>query len=101
MKKIALPVLVLFALGLALASAASADDVQAVETLIGKILERYSVPTNFGNVYFNERDIKRLVHAAANLRPINLGVFTTDMGQTVKVRANRFDRGMVTLIITH
>ena len=101
MKHIALVLVVLVGAFFMLDGAASAEDSQVIEVLIGKILESYTVATDFGNVYFNPRDIRRLVNAAAKLRPVLLGTFTTDEGQVVKVRAQRFDRGMVTLIITH
>jgi hypothetical protein len=110
MKRSAVVILIVLALCLALAQVAAAKsmkkpaalaDVQVVEVLIGKILEDYMVLTTYGNVYFNERDTHKLVNAAAHLRPIDLGFFTTDTGQTVKVIAKKFDRGMVTLVISH
>ncbi|MBZ0271111.1 hypothetical protein K8I61_03685 [bacterium] len=92
--------LVMAAVALAGAPKADAQSTQTVETLIGKVLERYTLPTSFGNVYFNQRDVKHLVHAAAKLRPVDLGSFQTDQAKWVKVRVTGFDRGMVTFVIS-
>lgn len=104
MRRTGLLLIVILALalvfGLVWAPVAQAEESQVIDVLIGKILERYSVGTNYGNIYFNKGDLRRLVDAAAKMRPVNLGSFTTDAGVTVKVRAGKFDRGMVTLIIT-
>lgn len=99
MRRFALVMLLVLTVGLAVHSTAQAAETQVVEVLIGKILENYTVPTEFGNVYFNQRDLHRLVHAAAHLRPIVLGAFTTDQGHLVRVNVKRFDRGMVTMVI--
>lgn len=101
MKKYAVAILFAFILCVAWMSVSAAAEVQVVDTLMGKILERYTVPTNFGNIYFNQRDVHRIVHAAARLSPLDLGSFTTDAGKIVRVKAKKFDRGMVTLVVTH
>jgi len=110
MKRSAVVISIALILCLALGQAAIAKSipkktspgtVQSVDILMGKILEDYMVLTDFGNVYFNEKDIHRLVNAAAHLRPIDLGIFTTDTGAVVKVLAKKYDRGMVTLLVTH
>jgi hypothetical protein len=100
MRTIALTLVVVLALGVAFASTAVAEQSQDVDVLIGTILERYSISTNFGNVYFSIRHTRRLVDAAAKLRPLNLGNFETDQGVNVRVKAVKFDRGMVTLLIS-
>jgi hypothetical protein len=63
------------------------------------VIENLTLTTDFGNVYFNVRDVKRMVHAAAKLRAVDLGDFTTDTGQTVRVRVTQFDRGVATFLV--
>ncbi|MCB1153421.1 MAG: hypothetical protein H6684_04415 [Deltaproteobacteria bacterium] len=99
MKRIAvMGLLVAMVFALTVGTTAAAE-LQRIDTLMGKILEKHYVETDYGNVYFNQRDIKRLVHAAAKLRKTKLGDFTTDRGRTVEVWAWSFDRGAVTLVL--
>ncbi len=99
MRTIALTLVFVLALGFMLSSAAVAEQSQQIDVLLGNILDRYYVTTDFGNVYFNVRHTRLLVNAAAKLRPVDLGDFTTDMGEHVRVKAVKFDRGMVSLLI--
>jgi len=95
MKKIAL--LCVVALMFALVTAAVAQDAsQTINILISKLIKNYAMKTNWGNVYFNVRDLHKLVDAAAKLRPIDLGTFVTDQNQLVQLKALGYDKGVVT-----
>lgn len=100
MKRFALALVVVMMVTAAIGATAHAASAQQIETLMGKVLETYTLPTDFGNVYFNQGDIKRFVHAAAKMRPVDLGLFTTDTGHVVRIKATHFDRGVATLLVT-
>jgi len=69
---------------------------QEVDMLLTKVMDRLILKTNWGNVYFNEKDVKRIVHGAANLRPVFLGVYQTDEGASVHVKIARVSQSVVT-----
>jgi hypothetical protein len=79
--------------------AAADNQKQSVEAKLSDVIANLAINTQWGNVYFRDHDIKRLTHAAANLKPINLGDFTTDGGAFVLVQAIGFSDGNVTFVI--
>lgn len=99
MKKVALLVAVVFVLAFA-AGAMAESNTQTINILISKILKNYAMKTDFGNVYFNMSDLRKLVDSAAKLRPINLGTFVTDQNTVVKIEALGYDKGVVTMQLT-
>lgn len=84
---------------LGLATFASAEE-QYFEVKITDLIDNYGLLTKWGNVFFNDRDIKRLTHAAANLKPISLGDFKTDKGHMVMVKSVNYKAGMAKLVVT-
>ena len=99
MKKVALLCAVALLLGMVTVSVAA--ETQTTNILLSKILKNFAMKTNWGNVYFNQGDLYRLVDSAAKLRPITLGTFVTDQGTPVIVKALGYDKGVVTFLITH
>ncbi|HPQ68985.1 MAG TPA: hypothetical protein PKW95_07635 [bacterium] len=99
MKKVALLVAVVLVLSIA-AGAVADSSTQTINILISKILKNYAMKTDFGNVYFNMSDLRKLVDSAAKLRPINLGNFVTDQNNVVKIQALGYDKGVVTILVT-
>jgi hypothetical protein len=95
MKKIAL--LCALALVLSFVQLAAAGESQTVDILISKLEKNFAVKTNWGNIYFNERDLHRLIHGAAYLRPVMLGEFLSDTGSRLMVKTVGYDKGVVTL----
>jgi len=73
--------------------------VQEVDMLLTKIMERLTLKTEWGDVYFNKRDVKKIIHGAAHLRPIDLGNFTTDKGVKVHLKAAKISKSVVTFHI--
>jgi len=97
MKKVALLCAVALLLaGVSLAFAQS----QTVDVLISKLTRNFALTTDWGNVYFNQADLHRLIDSAAKLRPIALGTFQTDQGNAVAIKALGYDKGVVTLSVT-
>jgi hypothetical protein len=80
---------------------AAAADVQTVNLPISKLNKNYAFKTDWGNIYFGERDLHKLIHGAAHLRPIALGTFQTDQGAYVAVKTLGYDKGVVTIAITN
>lgn len=82
------------------AGIAAGGEKQAVEVKMSDIIDHSAFATKWGNVYFRDRDIKRLTHAAAKLKSVNLGDFKTDKDQMVKVQAIGYQTGTATLVVT-
>jgi len=99
MKKLA-PICVLIIV-LAFAATAFADQqTETKEILLSKLIKDYAMKTkDWGNVYFNIRQLHALIHAAAQLRPVDLGTFVSDTGVPVHVKALGYDKGVATLLV--
>jgi hypothetical protein len=77
-----------------------AANTQTVDILISKLSKNFALKTNWGDIYFSNRDLHRLIHGAAHLRPVVLGDFATDTGSHVAVKTLGYDKGVVTLSMT-
>ena len=86
-------------LGLSAIGFAQSAGNQTVEVKLTDILDNSAMTTNWGNVYFRDRDVKRLTHAAAKLKPVNLGDFKTDTGTMVQVQAIGFKTGTAIMLV--
>jgi hypothetical protein len=98
MKKVALFCAIALLLGMV--SLSLAAETQTTNILISKIIKNFAMKTNWGNVYFGQGDLYKVIDSAAKLRPINLGMFQTDLGKMVNVKALGYDKGVVTFLIT-
>jgi hypothetical protein len=76
-----------------------AADNQTVNILISKLLKDYAMKTDFGNVYFSQKDLHRLIHGAAYLRPVQLGDIQSDQGIVLAVKTLGYDKGIVTIYV--
>jgi hypothetical protein len=78
----------------------AAANTQTVDILITKLTKNFALKTNWGDIYFSDRDLHRLIHGAAYLRPVVLGDFATDTGSHVWVKTLGYDKGVVTISLT-
>ena len=78
---------------------AFANESQTIEVKIADVIENYALKTNWGNAYFQQKDIRRLTHAAAKMQPINLGDFRTDHGDLLLIHAIGYKTGNAVLLI--
>lgn len=84
---------------LGVASVGIAQEHQVIKVKVGDVIDHLAFDTTWGNVYFNDRDVKKLTHAMAKLQPIYMGEFTTDKKSLVKVKALGYKAGVATLQI--
>lgn len=98
MKKVAL--LCAIALLLGMVSLSVAAETQTTNILISKLIKNFAMKTNWGNVYFSQGDLYKVIDSAAKSRPINLGTFQTDLGNLVAIKALGYDKGVVTFLVT-
>lgn len=97
MKKVLLAlVLVLAFAAMVAATETVSNKATLADVSLTKLIENLAVATPWGNAYFNQRDIHRLVHSAAKMRPIDLGVFLTDQNVRVQLIAKSIRGGKVT-----
>jgi hypothetical protein len=85
----------------ATAAAAVTDRTTIADVSLTTLIENNALPTPWGNVYFNNRDMHKIVHGAAHLRGVDLGTFTTDQNAHVKLVATKFHAGTVTFDAAH
>lgn len=78
---------------------AFAGESQTLEVKIADVIDNYALKTNWGNAYFQQKDVRRLTHAAAKMQPINLGDFRTDRGDLLLIHAVGFKTGNAVLLI--
>lgn len=99
MKKIALTSVIIISLVLTICAYADQTN-KKIETIpdvsLSDLIQNLALETQWGNVYFNIRDMHYLINAAAKLRPIDLGTFVTDKNKLVRVKALAYSAGKVT-----
>ena len=95
---VAMTLVIAFVFGFAAIVFASQE---TVEVRMSKLIDQYAMKTQWGNVYFTIRDIHKITHGAAKLRPVKLGTFNTDGGQQVRVSTQSYNAGMVTILIQY
>ncbi len=98
-KLIAFSLITALVLSVSAIALAGPKDTQAAEVKISDLIDNYALKTNWGNVYFNDRHVKKLTDSAAKLRSVNLGDFKTDKGHLVQVKAIGYKAGVATLLI--
>ena len=96
-RTISLVVAAVFLLGIVGMAFAGASGQEYVKVKISSVKENYALKTSWGNVFFAEKDYKKLTHNAAKMTPCNLGEFVTDQGAKVGIKAVSYQAGVATL----
>ncbi len=98
-KLIAFSLMTALVLSVSVLAFAGPKDTQGAKVKISDLIDNYALKTNWGNIYFNDRDVKKLTDAAAKLKVINLGDFKTDKGHQVQVKAIGYEAGVANLLV--